>query len=405
MDTYQPRSDLSYWNLDALELWARHKVDGILEKKNVSARINDVSRMAVIKLDAEGDNHILWLKPSARTIERLSLKSMEITRHHAWAAQELFIDLTMDQSVDAVVKENWLYALVRSNQKYYIRRYRVIANALLPYPEILIDSQDLLPGSRLKVGTSRRGTTRAYLSIPGKNQFASIDLASKKTESLTVQMPENYGALSSEIDFCIDTWKDTLVVADSVHHCVVEIDCKSGKAQVICGTGSPGNAPEQTVAEKAQLNSPSSVAIYRPNEVVPDKHLTDPSRVFLTMDPDRIRPRTILVADSGNLRIKKIVELPFDVSYLLGVQDESFIYTLIGSGSESGAKFPRVTPQHKADLRSYPIPKPSKLLTTRSGELIVYFRAEQTFLVLKPASALEMKAREGASKDMDTTNP
>jgi hypothetical protein len=389
MDKYQTRTDVSFWNLDALEFAEKPNAEGSIERKTVTEDIGDVA-MAALKLQAEGGNYILWLR-STGALQKLDLQKMEITALHVREdTQDKFIDLTMDQSL--------LYTLVKAGDKYYIRKYKVITNALLPRKtdpdpnEWLIDSDQVTRESRLKVATAPDHTTKAYVSIPGKSQFLFIDLATEQTSILNVGMPVNAGTLGREIDFCIDARKETLVVADTLHHRIVEIDCKTGTAQVICGNGRPGNAPEETTARGAQLNSPTSVAIYRPNEMIQvERDLSLMSLTLLRTDPARIKPRTILVADAGNFRIKKIVDLPFVAGQQSHLSDEPFIYTLIGSGSDQRGPSPKVKSKHKQDLRTYPMPRPSTLLTTRSGELIIYFQSQKGFLFLKPSTSMPPK--------------
>jgi hypothetical protein len=400
METYQPRYDLNCWNLDALEFWQASNASGKILIHKINDDLGYVKRVAIMANQyLDKSSQILLLRPEARVIQSIDSNSTNAKNHHIWKRNEEFFDITTNA--------DFLYVLARQDANYFIIRYRVSIDRLLPLERWMIDSPLLTSSSRIYVTTLSKESITAHIGPCKDNQFLIVELNNPTSiRELRVDLVDEKIPLGQDLDFYLDSLKDTLVIADTQHHRIIEADCKTGKADIICGAGQPGNALEEAVARRAPLHSPRGVAVYRPKELIEPHLLNTQSKTFLNSD-ERTRPRTILIADSGNFRIKKLVELPFIASEQLSLSDEPFIYTLIGSGKEVRGNPPKFTEAHKTDLRQYPISEPSALSISKSGEVLIYCRSNQTLLLLKPSTAMSpvLVRRESQQTDIDTTDP
>ncbi|HEV7745667.1 MAG TPA: hypothetical protein VGO56_11780 [Pyrinomonadaceae bacterium] len=400
MDKYRLRNDLSFWNLDGLEFWEEPTARGTINVTTIQDDLSGLKRMVLFgKTGKAGTLVLLCLRPKARLMQRVDIKpgSTTVTPHHTWTPDTDIIDIA--------VEHDMLFALIQRDVKHHVKMYRVSPDRLLSQRdwEWSIDPYQLTTSSRIQIAT-RDGSKRAYIGPCRGEHFLSVDLKSGMVSLLEIHFPSGEREFGADLDFCVDAYKNSLVIADTNHHRIVEVNCVTGSLEVICGVGRPGNAREEELARTALLHSPRSVAVYRPAALIRDHLLDAQSRSFLESDPEGTRPRTLLFADSGNSRVKKIVDLPFLACEVLSSPDGPFIYSMIGSGQEVHGKPHKVNKNHGQDLRLYPIPKPSDLLIGGDGDCLIYSRSSQTTILLRPSTALSQDLNQGKPRGADTTD-
>ncbi|MDJ0904353.1 MAG: hypothetical protein QNJ55_36785 [Xenococcus sp. MO_188.B8] len=256
----------------------------------------------------------------------------------------------------------------------------------------------------------------AYVVSVNKGEIVSVVLdrysegVNTKTQSLQLnfakKLSDTKRKIGSEIYLCTDDRNETLIVTDTKNHRILEVNCKTGVAEIICGTGRPekpkdAESKEGVAASRAGLNTPCAVAIYRPAELISQGLLTKTSREILESDETGVRPRTILISDSGNNRILKLIELP-KTHLLFASSGQRKVFTLLGGG-EQPIEF--VSPS-KENLQDYRIKEPVGLTVSVRGELFIWKKSTPMFTLLRPVTAATdlqvfSKARKFNLEDSD----
>jgi hypothetical protein len=392
MDRYQPRRDTDYWNLDALEFWKSGKIKGTADIRVINDNLGRVGRIAFLpKPSNSRSSDLLLIRPEAGIIQRIPLSDSEkITEIHN-DDKEL---------IDIAGHENHLYVLTRQDDKFVVTQYRANPARLLPNKKWFVETNQLLPTSRIRI-TSGQQSKLAFIGPCRDGHMLSVELSdSLVTRDLFIRIGDGEVKLDPEIDFCIDSRKGTLIITDTRRHRVLEADFHSGAARIICGGDKAGDAAEEEVARRAALNYPKAVVIYRPAELVREALLSQRSLSFLRDVAYPWKPRTILVADAGNFKVKKFVELAGIAAHGLAASTEPFLYTLLGSGKESTDKAPRFPKKNVVDLRQCSIPEPTALTVSDFGELVIGCRSNRVLICLRPASALSDEKVAQVSDDI-----
>jgi hypothetical protein len=399
VQTYQFRCDSNYWNLDALEFWSKPNAEGSIVLQPIIDDLGSIKRIAIVNNQHLGQSSlILALRPEARLLQNIfTSPSNQPLTYHLWKRDEELIDMA--------VHAGKLFVLMKRGGTQSIVQFRVHRRGMIPENEWAIDSHPITSLSRIKV-TSIEDTTVAYIGPIYDRHLLSIGLDEPPLiRILKVNVSDVKESLGRNWDFCIDARRRTLIIADSENHRIVEVDRITGIAHVICGTGRAGTASDGEVAVKAALNYPHAVAVYRPSEVIRQGLLSEQSMTFLTSDPEQAIPRTILIADTGNFRIIKLIELPFIASQTLSIPDDPFVYTLIGARKEARGGLTKLSKEHKSDLRRYMIPEPSDLAISESGELLVGCGSNQFLIFLRPTSAISDEVIAFRRRDIHDTDP
>jgi len=401
MNNVRIRSDLDCWNLDGLEFFRKPTSKGSIQVTNIKEDISGLNRMEILsKADQFGVTIVLCLRSKSRVIQRVEIRrdSNKISNNHTWETNTQFVDMAID--------EDRLFGLIRHNDKHYIKMYRVIPDRLLSQQdwEWSIGPHYLTELSRIRI-TSLKKSKIAYVGPCRDGLFLSIELDSGQVTPLKAHFPNGEPGLGPELDFCVDPESHSLFIADTGHHRVVEVNCSTGLTKTICGVGRPGDAREGELATRAALNSPRSIALYRHRALIRQGLLDSQSISFIQSDPDGVKPRTLLVADSANFPVKKIVDLAFFASQALSLPDEPFLYTLLGSGQNLKGKPQKISDKHRQDLRQLPISPPTDLLIDSEGDLLIYSRSSQTNILLRPSTAMSMELIKSRASDAHTTDP
>jgi hypothetical protein len=128
---------------------------------------------------------------------------------------------------------------------------------------------------------------------------------------------------------CSDWRANSIVIADSNNHKLLELKLGSGRLDVLCGTSKPGYDSEPVPAAHAAIRAPSAVAVARPYDMIPEDLLSRPSNIILSEDHSRILPRTILFSQPQDKAVRRLVQLP-DTVRLQSFKGKSTIYPLLG---------------------------------------------------------------------------
>lgn len=389
MDNFELKVDISHWNLDGLDLLGTPKQSGEVRVIALNPDSGIVGRVLTIR------NMILILRPAKRVVERIDPETNSSTKHHDWREEE-FLDMT-------VCGDN-LFSLVSNRDGQQIRQYRVIPDRILK--EMSWNLLCAPATSDTKIAVSYLPGRNSPVAIVGPLEDQTIVSLVLETdppacEQLNVVLDDSPISLGPEFDFCIDPRSQTLIVADTLNHRIVEINVNNGRGRVICGVGKSGNSMQHDEPTSALLNSPKAIQIYRPDELVRTGLLNEPSRNVLLHDPQRIKPRTIIIADSGNCSIKKLVEFPLTAALTEGLPRNPIMYTFLGSGEEQLGVILKPNLKAAKDLRTYAIPRPTAIAVSALGELVVTGKSATSLLLLQPATAridkviLEKASRRG----------
>ncbi len=284
-------------------------------------------------------------------------------------------------------KISFVYFLNRANGS--IERFTHLVGDLEIQDTWMIDPHKLTPLSRIAIASNpNEGTSVAYIA-PCKNQAVmSIALDEQgASQELILNFTDPKLPLGEEVYLCIDNQKGTLLLSDTQNHRVIEVDRQSGNAEVICGSGVPGNADEGEPARLAKLASPRAIAIYRPSEMIDEAQITTQSQEVIKPKYGKATPRSIILADSGNRSIKRIVDASLLTTRSAFTPAESLIFTLLGSG-EPTKDLGEPSGDSLYDLSSHPIPEPYELAVSLLGDLLIGCRSTPSLMLLRPATSI-----------------
>ena len=229
-----------------------------------------------------------------------------------------------------------------------------------------------------------------FLALETYDNSSEYNISTKKLKLKFAKKDSNSKQkIGSEISICCDDVNESLIITDTQNHRIVEADCKTGIAKVICGTGHLEKHKNVVVSKdglaphRVTLNSPRAVAIYRPSKLISSGYLSKASREILKSDATGVRPRTLIISDSGNHRILKLIELP--KTYLLSASSmQRKVFTLLGGGNHPIEMFNFL----KENLNNYKIDEPVGLTISARGELLIWKRNVPILTLLRPVTAV-----------------
>jgi hypothetical protein len=395
MHTGEKVYDSDGWNLDAVELNPAFKRDGSgkMLLKRVAESPTTSWRIGLMFNSILHRTLIMALRPQARVLQAIDSTGHTETSKHVLSWQhnrsnDMFVEhryvevktdkgLLMHRSYEVSL----LYLLNRSEGE--ITRYKWLVNELTLQDIWSVRPYNLTSTTRIAV-MSHSGApgSVAYVGPCKGGKFIKVDLSGDgRVEEFKIRTAGTRDRLSlgDEVYLCGDHANDSLLISDTKNHLIYEVKCESAEATVICGTGQRGDCPEGEPARNAQINSPRTLVLYRPSELIDRAHLSTASLKLLEQDANRIRPRTIIFADSDNLKVKKIVDT--------SAWEETRAYTLLGSGISEGAA-PEPPDACWEDFRTYPINRPFDLAVSNLGELLIACESTPFLILLRPASTI-----------------
>jgi hypothetical protein len=384
--------DSDGWNLDGLMLnlkFSDHgigkvllkKVDGVTPSWRVGLFPNLLRRSL-----------LLILRPHEGVLQAIEPNEVTATDMCQWHPTESvdmfiehrYIDRTLESGdvVGRIYDTSYLYLLHRSAGK--IDRYKLLVDQLVLEKTWPVRPYELTPMTRIAVASPQRGRDSvAYVGPCKGGQFISVDLTDHgRVEEFNMKVAGtgNGLKLGGEVHLCVDNAHSSLLIADTVNHLIFEVGRGEAEVKIICGTGERGDAPEGVPASGAKIDTPRALAIYRPFEMIDKAYLQSESVEWLNEDLEKVRPRTIIFADSGNFKVKKIVDVGDS-------PEEQMIYTLLGNG-HSGRTSPDIPVRYWDDLRTFPINRPFDLAVSNLGELLVACAPAQYLILLRPATTI-----------------
>lgn len=379
------RSDFSLWNLDWLELRGKTNVNGQV----ISIPNNSYRSVKQISILDRGD--ILLLIPDKRVIQIIESGSNRITTAYEWNEDEDLIDMT--------VAENKIYVIDAACKRIsLLEKEKQNTNRFKTSVFWSIQEYELSNNSHIVVSHGNNNKNKAYVFPTNHNKILSLDIdsvSSKCTMSiqdLKLKFDKKDSNLKqkigSEINVCLDDVNWSLIITDTQNHRIFEVDCKTGVAEIICGTGHLEKSNNVVSKDglsphRIALSYPRAVAIYRPSELISSEYLSRTSRKILESDETRVRPRTLIISDSGNNRVLKLIELP--KTHLLSASSKQRkVFTLLGEG-----KYPiEMFNSSKENLKSYKIDEPVGLIVSARGELLVWKKNIPILTLLRPVTAV-----------------
>jgi hypothetical protein len=388
MAKYKPEFNLKYWNLYGLKPDIKDptgKFQFVSIPRTLSsdepwkppAELGEVNRIATLFNIGLNRSTLLLLRKSDRLLQGLDPGSGYGTRLLEWDKKS---------SMEMTVSDDHLYLLNQMEKK--IECYQELRGKLNSLGQWPVNHKGININSQIAVSQAGRRRVAYVGPVNGKN-FLVIPLTEAgEAQELEVTIPSSVSSLGQEVRICVDERKQSLVVADKYHHRVLEIDCATGQATIICGTGRPGKSAQGEIASRAPLKLPGAVQVYRQVDMIDIVFIHPESRSILSYDQMKVRPRVILVADSGNLSVKVIAELPMIAAESLELPSDPLLYTLIGSGNSPGGGLPKPQGQYKENLPMYPITEPYDMALTSEGELLIACKLVNSIIFLRPATAL-----------------
>lgn len=385
---YTVKYDPSFWNIDSLSL--RGTLDGLGSTKTVFTHPED--RRDVIAASMTDLGNIVALRP--RRVELIDVAGTLVDSYEC-KNDEVYIDIA--NAADSVLLLNYATQSVDS------------------FREILTDNATVRTGgkkSELKKSSSwavldhkiERGTR---LSVSkSKNEVLIVCFYSVEDGSIALGRPSNWPTelemkritlhlpdagprLGTEVHACIDNRKETIIVADTLNHRILEADYRTFHATHLCGIDGPGTCEtEGEICTKAPLRYPRGVALYRCRDVVLEDYFSDDAKSFILADATGVLPRTIIIADSANLQLKRIVDLP-------GSIDGPKLFTLLGSGKKPSGWFQGArrfeipnSDFGTDDLRKMNFHDPRALTVSAQGEVLVRTGSQDYLYLLQPATSV-----------------
>ena len=384
-----PRHDVHYWNLDWLAPRDDLKAQGAISSIPLLVAGRHVSRPAATR-----DSRIFYVIPQQRVVRCHDLNSRKSTTVYRWSDSERVVSVAAaEEHVYLLDAAGPSVALVRrsSEGEWSIARRWPLAS-VPPAGEqsrLVVAADESLGVDVAFIGPSVRGTLLKVALVEGTPCAEEVVIRIATGTGL------RHAPLGNDWSFCVDDRKRTVLVADAANHRVLEADSTTGEAAVLCGSGQPGMAQAGEEAASARLNAPLDVALYRPGDVDLD-NLANQSQEVLRLS-DGVLPRTVVIADSGNYRLVKVVEFPpkqilapaippGQADPFTGIAGRRRVYGLIGS-TEVPERRTTVPPPMVRDLRAYPLYKPVQLAVSRWGEIVVVMDEAQYLLHLRSATA------------------
>jgi hypothetical protein len=384
---------INFWNIHGLELSPKPRSTGELKTLPLNTSSHSINRLGVLS-----GTKVLALNRKDRAIQIVYLslspgKNKKEAESQSGSTLETYYEFRKkEEIIDFSAMGTDLYTLDQSRRS--VTQLISSMGQGEPVGSWNIDIKGNFNQLKIIATRDKHTNTIAYIGPYDGNKFLKLFLYGRfQAEELTLQIPQGEKKLGAEVHLCADEPKGTLLIADTYNHRILEFDGETGETIILCGNGYPGISNEGIKATEARLNSPRGMAVYRAYETVKQDLLSDNSKRMLARDPSGILPRIILIADSGNYQIKKLVE--FLDAHGSGNYStlSSRLYTLLGSGKRSSATPGRPTSIEKDDLRQYSVSSPLDLAVLDDHTLIVRTEFINSLIMLQPATASsEVKA-------------
>jgi hypothetical protein len=381
-------TDINFWNFDCLIPRSKLRINGRVDFLNLNGN-------RIIKKIAQlSDRHIVIQSLNPQTIETIHPNKFTISSVLSWDDEEQISDMSVignsiyiiDKLKNIIVKfinntekihfyfDNIEFS---SSDKFCVQNFNSILN---PFCYVLLQKS--------------REIVYAIMSESKIN---------KKIVFRNAIFLDDY-LLGKEIYFCIDNRNKSFLISDTDNHRVIEINIDTKKIMNTFGKGKPGQSLEGANATEALLNKPRGIDLYRHNDIINVNYISEPSLEFLRSSPNGIRPRTIVIADSGNNSVKRIID--FHVDHKKPQFSNRFeIFTLLGSGESPPTQTVTQKDRQNENLNKIRIHKPIDISISSLGELVLFTENYRYIIALRPASALadHMKFEIGKNLEYESS--
>lgn len=389
------RSGTNDWNLDGLELKKEFKTSGQLQLKRAGSIISSswqvgflhdhILRTTLIVLLRPGDGQLQCVDS---TDQKFDVPEWPVEQSPAMFIEHRYLEegFGLGEVDSRNYMNSFLYLLSRDEGE--VSRYSLSLNGLSGDEIWPLGEYRLTSKTQIAVASPHDETdSTAYIGPCEGGAFIRLDLAGESIEEFPIRLPGAEDKLGDEVYLCPDDANRSLLISDTENHRIIEVDCQTSQAEIICGTGERGAAPEGEPAASARIDSPRGIAVYRPFDLIDEGFLTEKSKELVQSDVQKIRPRTVIFADSGNFKVRKIVDPGKDLADSLSVSERPSLYTLLGTGYATDA-LTVLANDYWEDLRTYPITKPFALAVSNIGELLVACASTPYLILLRPATTI-----------------
>jgi hypothetical protein len=381
-------TDINFWNFDYLIPRSKLIINGRVDFINLNAN-------RIIKKIAQlSDRHIVIQSLNPQTIETIHPNKFTISSVLSWNDEEQISDMSVignsiyviDKLKNSIVKfinntekVNYYFDNIEfsSSDKFCVQNFHSISS---PFCYVLLQKS--------------REIVYAIMSESKAN---------KKLVFRNAIFLDDY-LLGKEIYFCIDNRNKSFLISDTDNHRVIEINIDTKKIINTFGKGKPGRSLEGANATEALLNKPRGIDLYRHNDIINANYISEPSLEFLRSSPNGIRPRTIVIADSGNNSVKRIID--FHIDHKKPQFSNRFeIFTLLGSGESPPTQTVTQKDRQNEILNKIRIHKPIDISISSLGELVLFTENYRYIIALRPASALadHMKFKIGKNLEYESS--
>jgi hypothetical protein len=386
-------SSRDFWNLDGLPPAPNLKGEGRVVTVPLSGR----KRIGVLDMES-GESRIVALLPRESTLLSIDPeRPNQPTRLLEWDKK--------DDYVDMAARGRYLCLLGLKPRRIdwfrlYLEELRLLLSfeitpAALGEIEPAVFSQHSRIALALKADAKEPRPAALYVVSGAKSKLVTVLFAKDAPlAARAVEVASVPAQLGREVHVAHDPVSRSLIISDTEHHRIVEVDVETGAAEVIAGTGQPGDSRDGDSADAAPLNAPAGLALYRHAEVI-DRGMLDPKAATILdiYDQTGRRPRAVLFVERGTSRVVKLLDLPTQVRSH-GLPYYPTLYTLLGRPAR-GADSRR---PDAADLRSMRLADPSAVAVSLRGDLLVGCADRLHFLrPLTSVGELRVQERGGAA--------
>ncbi len=361
-----PNSDISFWNLDWLALRGTPKTDGEAILIHLNPRFGLVKQT---RMSASGVAFVLY---ADGVVESIDHRMERRTTAYIYDPSEGIVDMVLDDDYVFFISVN---TSVVSQHRLSTPIDRPLATWELPCQ---------VPSSaRLAILHKTGEGANVFVGPLHDGSFLSLRLGDRQEhKTWTSILPAVSPSISPTAGVEVDARTATLIVADSEHRRILELDPSSGRVEILCGPGSKRTIEMDSLADA--LQTPRAAVVYRAQDLIPFELLSNNSREILRTDSSGRLPRTILIADAKDNRVKKFVELP-NAPRLVSLANSRILLPFLGSGSKPQREVP---PRFSESLSCYPICAPLGLSISAAGELLVQTQGRY-LLLLRPSTAIK----------------
>jgi len=314
-----------------------------------------------------------------------------------------FLQLTANETlIDLTVVQNSIYGYEgksRSIIRFEFRQDTIVAE------ERWALGRQAPSHSLVRLAVSRPTPQRpptAYLAPTSAGGILAVKLANPP-EIRHLAAPVESTSLKEGVHICADARNNTLFVTEPTAQRISEMNCDTGESTLVWTPTSPAALDSLGERYSPQRARPTAVAVYRTRRLI-DKGILKPnSRSLLASDPSRVKPRTLLIADSGNFCIWKLVQLP-PSDLLLDLANKNQLLAFLGSGIQPQAERNyHPTANEEENLRRYQLPRPLEISLSQFGDVLIRSDPEYPMILLRPATARgeSLVRQEARSQKLD----